>query len=226
VVRPGQSIWSIPSLGFADHDSIWMSAACLCWLQAVFQLYPLPRTLGRQIIGALIAMTSPGLEVAGRASRFRHCLVAGALFMMGLTLALMTKVISPLGIHWMVPFALALILWISSRGADVELTMEGYRLAAASYGHTPSTQDEMDQSLGDQTESSLWSALHRRYGRWRTLQRLKTIRAREQGEAVDERRLDEILSRLQRDGMNSLSSEDRRVLNRVSDSLRKRRQQD
>jgi hypothetical protein len=225
VVRPGQSIWNIPSLGLEDHDSIWMSAACLCWLQAVFQLYPLPRTLGRQIIGALIAITSPGVEAARRASRFRHALVAGALLMMGLTLALMVGAISPLGIHWLVPFALALILWISSRGADVELTMEGYRLAAVFQGNRSSTGDDSGHAVVDRTES-WWFALHRRYRHWRTSRRMKTIRAREQGEAVDERRLDEILSRLQRSGMNSLSNEDRRVLNRVSENLRKRRKQD
>jgi hypothetical protein len=203
-----------------------MSAACLCWLQALFQLYPLPRTLGRQIIGALIAVTSPGVESADRARRFRHALVAGALFMMGLTLALMMEAISPLGVHWLIPFALALILWISSRGEDVALTMEGYRLAAISHGDSTATQDASNQTVVDRKESSSWSAFHRRYGRWRTLRRMKTIRAREQGEAVDERRLDEILARLQSDGMNSLSREDRRVLNRVSENLRNRRHQD
>ena len=225
VVRPGQSIWSIPSLGFADHDSIWMSAACLCWLQALFQLYPLPRTLGRQIIGALIAITSPRLELAGRVRRFRHWLVAGALFMMGLTLASMTDAFAPFSVHWIIPFALSLILWISSRGADIELTMEGYRIAVAAHCDPPAATDDSNQSVVDRTVTSLWSALHLRYGRWRMLRRLKTIRAREQGEAVDERRLDEILSRLQRDGMQSLSGEDRRVLNRVSVNLRKRRDQ-
>jgi hypothetical protein len=45
-----------------------------------------------------------------------------------------------------------------------------------------------------------------------------------QGELADERRVDEILARLHERGPQSLSAEDRQVLQRVSDRLRRRQQ--
>jgi hypothetical protein len=46
---------------------------------------------------------------------------------------------------------------------------------------------------------------------------------RERGEAADAQRLDEILHRLHHDGVQSLSVEDRRILDRVSENLRRER---
>jgi hypothetical protein len=46
---------------------------------------------------------------------------------------------------------------------------------------------------------------------------------RERGEAADAQRLDEILYRLHHDGVQSLSVEDRRILDRVSENLRRER---
>lgn len=59
---------------------------------------------------------------------------------------------------------------------------------------------------------------------WKRLRIRRTQRA-ERGEAVDARRLDEVLARLHRDGFESLSAADRMLLRRVSQRLRQSREQ-
>ena len=53
--------------------------------------------------------------------------------------------------------------------------------------------------------------------------RVQHAMARERREAVDAEHLDEILRRLHKEGPSSLSAEDRLILDRVSKSLRKHR---
>lgn len=55
--------------------------------------------------------------------------------------------------------------------------------------------------------------------------RLKKTLLKEHSEAVDAAKLDEILDRLHREGQQSLSSEDRSILQRVSENLKKQKPQ-
>ena len=54
--------------------------------------------------------------------------------------------------------------------------------------------------------------------------RLRKTLQQERNEAVEASRLDEILNQLHRDGIESLATEDRKILERVSKNLRQRRQ--
>jgi hypothetical protein len=58
----------------------------------------------------------------------------------------------------------------------------------------------------------------------RQQQRLKEALEREHTEAVDASRLDDILRRLHSDGIDSLPEEDRKILERVSQNLRRERE--
>jgi hypothetical protein len=211
----GDRVWAPPSLGFETHDSIWRSAAWLCWLQAVFQAYPLPRTMGRQSLGAMSAICGRRLGLPMQASIFRRCVSAMGLITLGLALYLMsTAAPVPLASKWPLFLLLGFLLWASARSRDIDQILD--RQQTANDEHT--RRDRVDAPLG------LWGRIRRRFEGWQRHKKLQRAMDREHGEAVDAAKLDEILSRLHQGGVNSLGAEDRRILERVSETLRKRRE--
>ncbi len=220
IVRSDQSIWSAPSIGFAKHDSIWRTAAWLCWVQAVLQFYPLPRTLGRQIVSALSAIVSANLEIPLQLTSLRRCLGAVSLLTMGITIISVLTESSFFGVHWFVFFGLSLLLWISTHSADLGLMLAGYRSHATEETGSPPEHPHSPPS------QSVLALIRDSLQLWKSRRRLRTAQRREQEEAINAQRLDEILTRLHRDGLESLSPTDRRVLDRVSENLRRQRMQD
>jgi hypothetical protein len=87
--RDSPSMWAPPSIGFASVDSIWRSAAWLCWVQAICQMYPLPRALGRYMFAALCSLSCRRLLPSTEAVVFRRSLTAIALLTAAVALYLL-----------------------------------------------------------------------------------------------------------------------------------------
>lgn len=214
------SIWFAPSFGFSKHDSIWRTAAWLCWVQAVLQLYPLPRTLGRQLVGSLTAIWASAMEPPAQESVFRRCLAGISVLMMGIVVTSLIAEVSMFGVQWIVLMAMSLLLWTSSRGKDVGGILACYRSQPGELVFDSNLERSGRHRCRLQEEWLAFRMMLRQLGFRR---RLRAVQRRERGEAVDARELDDILLRLHRDGPQSLSTRDRRILDRVSQTLRRRR---
>jgi hypothetical protein len=223
VLLPASSdAWTAPSIGFADHDSIWRSAAWLCFAQAVFQMYPLPRTMGRQMLAALAVISAPRLDVQTQAAIVRRCLSAVALVTLVVALALMSLGDQAAVVKWPIFVLLGLLLWGSSRAGDVTDFLEGFRIPQPS-----AEADSMDGQHHRQQDSrgrGVITSIGRVMRSRRDRKRAKLALEQEHSEAADAQQLDEILIRLHREGIDSLDQKDRRVLDRVSENLRRQRE--
>lgn len=206
VAQPSESFWKLPSLGTTGLDSIWQTAAWLCFIQAIGQMYPLPRSLGRQIFASLASMCGGKMGVMSKVTLFRRCLDAVAVSTMLFAVWLMLSKQNVWDAEWPVFLVLSLLLWISTRNSDTYTVIDGFR-----------AEEELEPD-GDVIQE-VREAVRRQRGR----RRLKRAHRMEQGEAVDADRLDEILNRLHREGLESLNAADRRILERVSQNLRRQR---
>lgn len=210
-------LWNPPSLGLAVSDSLWRAGAWLLWFQAAAQLIPLPRTLGRTVLVAVVSALGAGSPPATRLAAARRCVAAAALAVAVLGVALV-----PVGAAdweqaawrlpvWLLTLVLAVALWMSSRRIDLAESLQ--RLTAGGRAD-PST---------DQSET-FWQAHQRRIQERRRWRRVAEALERERGEAVDAAKLDAILQQLHHGGPGSISPSDRAVLERVSKTLREHRQ--
>ena len=200
--------WQPPSLGLSGADSIWHASAWLICVQALCQLFPLPRTFGRAALLSTVSIAFRHLAPAKQSEVARRCLRSVAL-----ATAVVAFALVPADSHLAVPrwplfLVLAVALWFSSRSAEVVETMGLLGLARDEAG-------EADRRPGVLPRLRHWAQ-----GR-REQRRLKKIAERERLEAIDAARLDEILDRLHRGGQSSLTDEERAVLQRVSQRLRR-----
>ncbi len=217
--RPSSGPWAAPGIGFGTHDSLWRSAAWLCWAQAVFQLYPLPKTMGRQIFGSLASICGSRLDLALQAVIFRRCLSAVALLTLVLAIFVMSQDDSvALAGQWPLLLLLGVLLWASSRAGDVIDILMAFESS-----HQVAAGDVGGQAAKG---SGLLRRIHSSIQNRKDRIRLRQAMDKEHREAVDAKRLDDILNRLHREGLDSLSDQDRRILERVSENLRKQRQAD
>lgn len=223
----GPSLWIAPSIGLSQPDSVWLVGAWLFWVQAVFQMYPLPGTTGRQVLGAITELCSPRIGIAQRVSIYRRCLSVIALATLLLAACLMLQESSGTFPRWPLLMLLGVLLWMSVLATDLRDTIEGFQIS--------SRRDETSLIELGVRRTRLRAPRHpmRMFGQLRFAIRARQERRRiqqamenERREAFDAERLDEILSRLHRDGADSLSDEDRQILDRVSQTLRKQRQID
>ena len=109
--------------------------------------------------------------------------------------------------RWPILFLVAVMLWLSARGDDVELAI--WSLVNAE----TSRRGPVQTSWYRRTVQNLHTISGRR--------RARRAYKQEHNEALDASRLDAILKRLHEQGEQSLSNEDRAVLRRVSETLRK-----
>ncbi len=219
-------IWSPPSIGLSASDSILRVAAWLCWVQALCQMFPLPKTIGRQILAALVNLCSTGLDVVHQVAIVRKCLVAIAVITLMLAISLIgldQQVSLP---RWPLVLVLGVLLWISSNSNDLVQFITGYRLAGQVRDLSEvDEEDRLESVMMDRQQEPVGlvararQAVQARKGQRRAMQAL----AQERREADDVARLDEILNRLHAEGPDSLSKEDRVILDRVSQTLQKRR---
>ncbi|TWU48214.1 hypothetical protein [Rubripirellula reticaptiva] len=204
-------LFAMPSLGMAAPDAMWKAAAWLCSLQAVCQIFPLPRSLGRQTYGALTAICGTRLDLPAQVRVFRRCLIVLAMLTMVLAMWSLAQTTSTGLPSWPILFGLALLLWVSSYRSDIVQILRAFEF---------STEAGSSQS---RRQPSLVAKVKERLNRKRKLKRLKAVMQQERNEAVDAARLDDILRRLHSGGKESLSAEDQKILARVSDQLRKNR---
>lgn len=212
ISNPVGGPWNAPSIGFDSHDSIWESAAWLCGLQAICQMFPLPGTMGRQIYGALASLCSRRFDLPTQVRLFQRCLVAIALMTLLLAIALMFHDQGDNTIpRWPLFLVLGVMLWMSIFRPDVWQFMRGF---------------QFERKRPVQRPVSLIARARDAIGQRRDRRRIERVRQQERSEAVDATRLDEILRRLNTEGADSLSAEDHKILVRVSANLRKQRRAD
>lgn len=198
-----------PSIGFKQHESIWLTGAWLCWFQAVLQMVPFSRTPGRQLLSGMVVAVGRVLPESMQLQLFRRMLIVLASAIMLLSLPLMFAHESPWSASWPWLALAAVFLWISSRSDDIPKLIQSMQ---------PSESD-----LESQVNQSWLASLREYVAEHRRSRQLNRALRKERDEAADVQRLDEILNRLHREGVDSLSQEDRRILDRVSQNLRRER---
>ncbi len=202
-------IWQLPSIGLGEVKSAWRTASWLCFVQAVGQLCPLPRTLGRQLLAACVAILGRRLGVVGQVKTLRLLIDSFAFCMLGLGIWLMNTGQDIAGAGWFLLMGVSVLLWLSSRWSGILQILEGFE-SGCSDPERPS-------------RDSIRVRVVNRVRRWRGIRRVRHAHRVEQGEAVDAQRVDEILNQLHREGIESLNEEDRQLLEKVSANLRKQR---
>lgn len=198
---------SAPSIGFESHDSIWWSGAWLCWVQSLCQIYPLQRTMGRQLIGACCAIAAHRFDLPIQTAIFRRCITMVALLMLVVAFVMMTSEQDRLVPQWTLLALLSLLLWFSSRASDIPMFLLGF-----------------DSGREIQRRAGLIALVRGVLRSRRNQKRLRKTLEQERSEAIEASRLDAILNQLHKDGIDSLAAEDRKILERVSKNLRKQRQ--
>ena len=199
--------WVAPDFGRHSSDSVWRIGAWLCWVQAIFQMYPLPRTLGRQLIGAMTGLCGSRLRVESQTLVFRRCLAIIVMIAFAFSAVLFWKGTSNVIPAWPLLIVIGVLLWLSIRSPDVEMMLEGQMVY-----------------LDDEAEPSLTAVVRDRFRMWLGQRRIQKAFDKERGEAADASRLDDVLNRLHRDGLHSLNEDDKSLLQRVSENLRSERE--
>ncbi len=203
----GADVLTMPSLGRSTSDLVWQAGGVLMLIQMVCQSFPLPRTPGRQIILAVIAASFRHLDLPRIIFFSRRVLVLIAVIVAMVAVALIPiESDSPIQ-RWPILFLVAVMLWLSARGDDVELAI--WSLVNAE----TSRRGPVQTSWYRRTVQNLHTISGRR--------RARRAYKQEHNEAADASRLDAILKQLHEHGEQSLSNEDRAVLRRVSETLRK-----
>ncbi len=203
---PDQSL-TAPSIGFDSPDSIWWSGAWLCWVQGLCQIYPLPRTIGRQLVGACCGIAGRRFDLSIQTMIFRRCIAMIAMLTLVLAVGLMSGEADRVVPRWPLLALLGVLLWLSSRASDVPTILLGFE-----------STKEIESQAG--LISRIRGVIRSRQDQ----KRLRKTLQQERSEAVEASRLDEILNQLHQDGIDSLAAEDRKILERVSKNLRQRRQ--
>lgn len=216
-----ESIWVAPGIGLTANDSIWRAAAWLCWAQAVFQMYPLPRTIGRQIFAALTGICARHLELSTQVVILRRCLCSLSIMTVAFSIPLMLQPPQSSVLIWPYLLLMAVLLWVSSQSHEMVEMLNGYRMAMPS-----GQQSGAAERVQERATVGVVEAVRNGARNWRNRRRAQRALRQERDEASDAQRLDEILVRLHRHGIESLDPEDRKLLDRVSESLRGQRQSD
>ncbi|MFG0255717.1 MAG: hypothetical protein ACF787_11590 [Rhodopirellula sp. JB053] len=213
----------------ASIDRPWIAAAWMFCLQGFWQLLPVPQSLGRVGWSSVIGLfASVDEEATSEIMRANHAVRSVRWWIIGFAvLTLIGGVIairasdisSQAGGRAFPAFAgitlLAMWLVASTRGEDLFAS----QLTIAENGET----GVMRARYG------IGPVLLRRKQRRLEKERLRRLREtaqRERSEASDATRADEILQRLHSDGPASLSEEERQILGRVSEAIRRERERD
>ena len=228
------------SFGLDEVHNCYLAAFWLLCFQATCQAFPLPHHLGRGALAAMAAVFAPGAP-----DSLRVWYVRRALFLIvGITISLaVVTVVTDSDFafpRWPILLFLAFLLWASTRNRDLEDWVASIRVAAMdpakSWLETGDLEEadeledsEADDDLEDEGESSRstrrgWLAdifdsvrLHRRR------RKARAAWQREQDEARDEAKLDQLLERIAQHGTESLSGEEKALLERVSERTRRDR---
>jgi hypothetical protein len=240
LVSDDSEAWRLPSFGFAASDSVWSTGAWLCWAQVLCQSYPLPRTTGRHVLGAITSLCSYRLGAAQQVAVYRRCLVVMSLATLVIAIAMIRGESNVPFARWPWVFFLSVLLWVSTRARDLEATILAFQSFEAMgvvgdpfdgpHPRGDGLLDDDDRLASVMREGDRHHGLGTRLRQWfrrrQERKRVQQAMVLERREAVDAARVDEILDRLHEQGADSLSAEDRRILERVSRALRKHREPD
>jgi len=131
--------------------------------------------------------------------------------MVGFFMAILVGIFSIASNEWMLG-CLAIFLYVSCRHQWIVLEMGGEDSLFGydfSQGYTSLERDQPAAPAPRRRQS--W------YQRWRQRRAQQKMKQQQETREAEERRLDEILEKIQRDGMAALTDEERRFLKRVSD---------
>ena len=203
-------------LGAADH--LWLAGAWLLWVQAACQMYPIPKSTGRVAIVSTIALLAQRLDEPFQTHFSRRSLQMVAFITAVFAAGILVMQTSVGMQQWPFLMLLAVLLWVSSRGPDVQHLVLSYGTFShwKRDGVEPVSQQDDRLNWVDRAKHSIGSASRRRH--------LRRVLKNEHQEAVDAQRLGAVLTQLHEQGRDSLSEDDLSLLQRVSDSLRRERE--
>lgn len=207
-----------------DHQLIvirWMF--CVNYCLVLMNLIPAAPFDGERILSSLLRLSRPKLSI----EEIHNCVKVTGRIVGFLLIAVAvglgqgdTRGLFP---AWFPLTVLGIIALFAAETPAPPVTSPAAKAASP----TPDEliDEEVDDSDAISSETVEWE--DGPFAQWLEEKR-ELERARKQeaklGEIVDERRVDEILARLHERGPESLSAEDRQVLQRVSDRLRRRKQ--
>ena len=199
--------WVAPSLGTGEADEVYLAAAWLLFFQALCQTCPLPGTLGRQGLVASVAAVMGRRPLPDQVATVNGVVRAFGLLLLSGTM---------LWLFWDWERAYPRGLVLVFLGVLISLSTRSRQTADAL-----SRMISPDPACGsDETRT-----LSRRWGDFRerreSRRRLIRVAEMEHQEASDASRLDAILERLRTVGADSLTEDERHVLQRVSERLRR-----
>jgi Zn-dependent protease len=121
--------------------------------------------------------------------------------------------------EWLLALCLAVFIYIACRQEWIVLEQGsedgpfGYDF---SQGYTSLERDQVTAVPQQPRRKQNW------WQRWRQKQNAKRLQREQEERVAEERRMDELLAKVQREGMGALSEEEKRFLKRVSDRYRNR----
>lgn len=222
-----------PSFGLDAVANCYLTATWLFWIQAACQAYPLPRNLGRGAIASAVALLTVEANDDLQVRLLRRLLQLIAIVTLVIAMATMIADAEMFLPRWPILVLLALYLWFSTRKQDLRDWITSVHLANADPVAAHFSRGELSLAgrsggRGDVSAQPRWTpwisemvdSVRMRHKRRRARAALK----REHEEACDAARLDQVLERLSQQGAEGLSPEDKALLVRVSNSLRRDRQ--
>ncbi|WP_047817223.1 AAA family ATPase [Rhodopirellula islandica] len=210
-------------------DDPWAAAAWLWCLQGIWNLLPLPQSLGRVGWALVFALFGGGPQQDPRAClrAMRAWVIAMALLTLigGNVLLHSSGVISQAGgLAWpAVAGVVALSLWLFTSAGSSDLTAIYESIVRRAEYTEVGEQNPIGRFRGQFGPMASWRRYQVRRQDAAQQQRLREAMAREHREADDASRVDEILQRLHRDGVDSLADDERELLQRVSLALKNER---
>ena len=211
-------------------DDPWAAVAWLWCLQGIWNLLPLPQSLGRVGWALVFALFGGGPNHDPRVClrSLRAWIIAMALLTLvtGNLLLSTSGVTSQAGgLAWpAVAGVVALSLWLFTSAGSPDLTAIYESIVRRAEYIEVGEQNPIGRLRGRFGPVATWRRYKARREDVAKQQRLRETMEREHREADDASRVDEILQRLHQEGAESLSPEELELLQRVSKALKNERQ--
>ena len=217
-------LFRTPGFGLGTTESLWLAGTWLCWVQVLCQLFPLPRNLGRALICSacykLAGETGDDVQVK-LARRILQLSAITTLVLAMVTMAADQNASVP---RWPLLALLSVLLWISSRSMDLRDAIVAYRLAENGDPFTIPAETEQS-TVDDGDKDPGWASQMAESIRMRKKRKMaQAALKREHEEASDAARLDDVLKIVSEQGTDGLSDSDLALLRRVSENLRRERE--
>ncbi|NND98585.1 MAG: hypothetical protein HKN47_14790 [Pirellulaceae bacterium] len=212
------TIWHAPGFGLGAADTIWLGGAWLCWVQAVCQLYPLPRSIGRVTLISAVSILTQRMGESFQVHFSTRSLQMIAILTGMIAVAAIARLQFGFAPQWAFLTLLAVLLWGSAKAGDVRDFVLGFDTSREWQ------QDDFDLEFPRHARIARGEGLLYRVASIGRRRRLRKVLQSERQEASDASRLDGVLNQLHSSGRDSLSAADLALLDRVSKSLRRQRE--